>query len=168
MSTSVFDPFAGMEEHYNLEDARKRLSELPEIEGGWAFPASLSRFGYSQMPPKMLRRFLKKIKFADFGHTVGTKKSDCWIWTGGLHDKGYGRFWLGLDPDTSQRIWAYAHRIAFEHWIGFPPAGYIVDHECNVKTCCNPLHLWPVTNDENLRLADKRRPWKRRNQYSKD
>jgi hypothetical protein len=164
----MLDPFFGMAEHFDLSDARERLAALPEVEGSWPFPASLSRFGYDEMPAKMLRRFVKKIQLGDLGYVVGTKPSPCWIWTGGLHDKGYGRFWLGVDPDTSQRIWAYAHRIAFEHWIGFPPPGYIVDHQCNVKTCCNPIHLWPETNADNLRLADERRPWKRRNQYSKE
>jgi hypothetical protein len=114
-----------------------------------------------QMDRKMLMRFLLKIEPTQVDY-----HTPCWLWTGGTHDKGYGRFWLGIADN--QRIWAYSHRISFEHWIGMPPAGYIVDHECNHKLCCNPTHTWPVTNEENLRLADQRRPWKRRNQYSKE
>ena len=122
----------------------------------------------------MHRRFMKKIELHDMGYvpepdSVWARfREPCWLWQGGLHDRGYGRFWLGEDPDDGTRIWAYSHRLAFEHWVGFPPRGYIVDHECNVKTCCNPVHLWPQTNAENIRLAEIRRPWKRRNQYSKE
>lgn len=163
------DPFVlpGAVEYFDLAAKRTELAALPPDDGAWPMPASLSRLKLEKMPFKMLRRFEKKIEFGFTGHHLGPHPSDCWIWTGGTHPKGYGRFWVGVDPDGF-KIWAYAHRIAFEHWVGFPPAGYIVDHECNVKTCCNPTHLWPQTNKENLRLADERTPWKRRNQFSKE
>lgn len=160
------DPFSGVVEHFDLSDARKRLAALPDIDGEWPKPASLTRFDVTRMPYKMLRRFEKKIRPYDMGYDA--RRGPCWLWTGALHDKGYGRFYLGVDPVDGSRIWAYSHRLAFEHWIGIPKPGYIVDHQCNVKTCCNPVHLWPESNIENLRLADLRRPWKRRNQYSKE
>ena len=161
---SELDPFrdwGGVLEHYDLIAKRAELEALPDEPGGWANPASLSRLGVTEMDHKMLRRFVAKIDPVQIDY-----KTPCWLWTGGTHDKGYGRFWLGLVDN--QRIWAYSHRIAFEHWIGMPPRGYIVDHQCNHKLCCNPTHLWPETNNDNLRLADERRPWKRRNQYSKE
>lgn len=164
------DPFApeGVSEYYDLATKQQELALLPKIEGEWPFPASLKRLHLTKMPHKMLRRFEKKITPYDMGHKLGgVLPSECWIWTGGLHPKGYGRFWLGTDAE-GYRIWAYAHRIAFEHWVGIPKPGYIVDHQCNVKTCCNPVHLWPESNKENLRLADLRNPWKRRNQFSKE
>jgi len=128
----------------------------------------------TEMNWRMLRRFAKYIEPYDMGYVPEDKsvwsqfREPCWLWTGGLHDKGYGRFWLGMDPDDGTRIWSYSHRISFEHFVGIPKPGYIVDHECNVKTCCNPVHLWPLTNAENIAEADRRRPWKRRNQYSKE
>ena len=138
-----------------------KLYTLPPESGHWSNPASLSRFGRDHMDASQLSRFLKKVKpqMLDW-HTP------CWLWQGGTHEKGYGRFYLGLVDN--KRIHAYSHRISFEHWIGMPPAGYIVDHQCNHKLCCNPTHLWPETNNNNLRLADQRRPWQRRNQYSKE
>lgn len=152
----------GMLEHFDLADAKQRLSLLTDTDmAWWGKPASLSRFGQTEMNWGQFRRFCKHVELHDMGYTT-----PCLLWTGGLHDKGYGRFYLG--SIDGKPVWAYAHRISFEHWIGFPPKGYIVDHECNVKTCCNPTHLWPQTNKENLRLADERRPWKRRNQYSKE
>lgn len=162
------DPFSGVVEYFDLAEKKIELALLPEIEGAWPNPASLSRLGHTKMPLKMLRRFEKKILPWYMGHKLGgVKKSDCWLWRGGLHDKGYGRFWLGVD-EQGYKIWSYSHRIAFEHWVGIPKPGYIVDHQCEVKTCCNPVHLWPETNPENLRLAAERRPWKHRNQYSKE
>lgn len=149
-------------EPFSLPDARIHLATLPPEPGHWPNPASLSRFfDPPVMDMKMLKRFEIKIKPTQIDYVT-----PCWLWDGGTHDKGYGRFWLGLKDN--KRIWAYAHRISFEHWIGMPPIGYIVDHKCNHKLCCNPTHLWPETNNNNLRLADERRPWKRRNQYSQE
>lgn len=168
------DPFSGAVEDFDLLSISRRLLELPDIDGAWPKPASLSRFSTDVMPWKMLRRFEKKIQPYNMGYHPADDSvwagfdEPCWLWTGGLHPKGYGRFYLGIDPNTQEKIWAYTHRIAFEHWVGLPKPGYIVDHECEVKTCCNPVHLWPQSNAENLRLADLRRPWKRRNQYSKE
>jgi len=165
-------PF-GAVARFDLNTIRARLEALPDIEGEWPNPASLTRLGVTEMPWKMLRRFEKKIQPHDMGHVPEPTsvwagfREPCWLWTGGLHPKGYGRFWLGQD-DEGYKIWAYTHRLAFEHWVGIPKPGYIVDHECNVKTCCNPTHLWPQSNIDNLKLADQRRPWKRRNQYSKE
>lgn len=161
----ALDPFGAVAD-FDLESVRARLAELPDIEGEWPNPASLTRFNQTQMSWSQLRRFEKKIVPYDMGYNP--KKGPCWLWQGHLHPKGYGRFHLGKDPETGQWITAYSHRIAFEHWIGIPKPGYIVDHECEVKTCCNPAHLWPQSNAENIRLADLRRPWKRRNQYSKE
>ena len=171
-----FEPGAAfaMVEDFDLSAVRDRLKAMPEIDGAWPKPASLSRLRRKTMPFKMYKRFVEKIEAVDMGHVPEPDsvwyqfREPCWIWQGGLHPKGYGRFYLGKDPGTDEKIWAYAHRIAFEHWVGFPKPGYIVDHECNVKTCCNPTHLWPQSSKENLRLADQRRPWKRRNQYSKE
>lgn len=158
------DPFDGMLEHFDLDDARARLKSLPQAPSIWTgYPASLERLGLDRMPIRMLNRFRSKIDVQQLDYL-----SPCWLWTAGTHDRGYGRFYLGKDPDTGQKIWAYAHRISFEHYVGPVPAGYVVDHQCNHKVCCNPTHLWPETNNDNLRLADQRRPWKRRNQYSKE
>jgi hypothetical protein len=152
-----------LDEGFNLQQAKDLLAELPPEPGHWPFPASLSRFNSTSMSTKQLTSFTNKVDVQQLDW-----RTPCWLWRGATHPKGYGRFYLGRDPDTDQRIIAYSHRIAFEHWIGMPPDGYIVDHQCNHKLCCNPTHLWPETNNNNLRLADARRPWRRRNQYSQE
>lgn len=167
--TVLLDPFQSVAvEHFDLTVVRQQLKDLPDLDVGlaWNRPASLSRFGLTEMNYRMQKRFFAKVEPVDL--EWDDRFGPCWIWQGGLHDKGYGRFYLGKDPVDDSKIWAYSHRISFEHFIGIPKPGYIVDHRCNVKTCCNPVHLQPVTNAENLILAQHRRPWKRRNQYSKE
>jgi HNH endonuclease len=167
------DPFKNSPIQFDLDRQVRRVERMLDVEGEWQSPATLTRLNLTKMSFTMLRRFEKKILPYDMGYRPGADThwpgfdEPCWLWMGGLHPKGYGRLYLGEDEE-GKKIWAYAHRIAFEHWVAIPRPGYIVDHECEVKTCCNPVHLWPQTNPENLRLANERRPWKRRNQYSKE
>jgi hypothetical protein len=58
------------------------------------------------------------------------KTSECWLFTGGLRD-GYGAF--------GKR---FAHRKAYELWVGPIPTGLCVLHKCDVRRCCNPAHLF--------------------------
>jgi hypothetical protein len=68
------------------------------------------------------------------------KTGDCWIWTGAIASNGYGSF-----------AHSTAHRWAYTHLVGPVPDGMDLDHLCRVRTCCNPMHLEPVTRGENLR-----------------
>ena len=64
---------------------------------------------------------------------------DCWLWTGSLSKKGYGRL-----------AGKYAHRLVWESLVG-PLNGSHLDHRCLNKPCVNPDHLEPVTPRENWR-----------------
>lgn len=68
----------------------------------------------------------------------------CWVWTGGKHEKGYGRFWF----DGSVQP---AHRVAYELLVGPIPDGLHLDHLCRTPSCVNPGHVEPVTMLENFR-----------------
>ena len=69
----------------------------------------------------------------------------CWLWTGRTHD-GYGYVsWAG----RNRRV----HRLMYELLVGPIPDGLHIDHLCRVRSCCNPKHLQPVTNAENLRRS---------------
>jgi hypothetical protein len=78
-----------------------------------------------------INRFLAKVDKAD----------ECWLWTARKNYKGYGMFRLG------SRV-PYAHRVAYEHYVGPIPEGLQLDHICRVRHCVNPDHLEPVTNAE--------------------
>ena len=77
------------------------------------------------------------------------KKTDaCWLWTGHITNRGYGLLSLSGDYLGQKR---YAHRLAYEVFVGPIPDGLHLDHLCCVPLCVNPAHLEPVTNLENAR-----------------
>lgn len=58
----------------------------------------------------------------------------CWLWTGGVDDKGYGDAGYGR-PERK------AHRAMYALAFGAIPEGHHVHHKCEVKRCVNPDHL---------------------------
>lgn len=71
------------------------------------------------------------------------KTETCWLWRAHRLPTGYGQFYF----DGQMR---YAHRVAYELFVGPIPAGLTIDHLCRVRACVNPDHLEPVTNRENI------------------
>lgn len=68
------------------------------------------------------------------------KTDSCWIWTGCVHNTGYGRISMN-------------GRNVFTHRYVMPdiPDGMTVDHLCGNKLCVNPSHLEIVSRGENAR-----------------
>ena len=70
---------------------------------------------------------------------------ECWEWTGRLDDKGYGASRTLYDHRLSQK----AHRAAF-----ILTRGELIDpvvrHSCNNRKCCNPSHLSPGDQLDNM------------------
>lgn len=91
-------------------------------------------------PTPVLDRFLAKT----------FKTETCWLWTSTIDKSGYARISTGSMYDGTRTI-AYAHRWAYEHFVGPIPTGLHIDHLCRVRHCVNPEHLEPVTCRENLR-----------------
>jgi hypothetical protein len=86
------------------------------------------------------------------------KTDTCWLWTGYVHPKGYGRFYPGGGRGTQI---VYAHRFSFELAHGPMPEGMEADHLCRVRHCVNPEHLEAVTRRVNLDRRNEVHGWKR-------
>lgn len=70
------------------------------------------------------------------------KTGDCWLWTGGLSTRGYGRTTLrDRSLDT--------HRFAWMVSYGPIPDGLCVCHHCDNPPCCRPEHLFLGTHADN-------------------
>jgi hypothetical protein len=71
----------------------------------------------------------------------------CWVWSSALATNGYAP--MGF---KGRDIWA--HRAAYELWVGPIPKGLELDHLCRNRACINPSHLQPVTRHENWRRGE--------------
>lgn len=74
----------------------------------------------------------------------------CWIWTGQLDRRGYGRM------SVSGRK-QFVHALAYKEFVGTIPEGLEPDHLCRRPACFNPAHLEPVTQAENARRGGQSR-----------
>jgi hypothetical protein len=69
----------------------------------------------------------------------------CWLWQRATA-KGYGTgFLLGRQVTI--------HLVVYRILVDLVPPGMVLDHSCRIKRCCNPSHLEPVTQLENVRRA---------------
>lgn len=117
----------------------------PEKARGWCSMHYMRvlRTGSLELAPRKIippeERFWGKVN----------KTETCWLWTGPPSlCGGYGQF------HVAPGLQVYSHRFAYELLVGPIPEGLVIDHLCRVPLCCNPLHLEPVTNHENIRRGE--------------
>ena len=79
-----------------------------------------------------------------FWDKVEVRGEECWPWRASIKDTGYGQFRYNGRARP-------AHRYSYELLIGPIPPGLVIDHLCRNRACVNPLHMEPVTNEENIR-----------------
>lgn len=78
-------------------------------------------------------RFLQKLR----------KAGSCWEWIGRRSRQGYGMFWDGSTM-------ALAHRAAYWLFCNEIPSKLNVLHRCDNPPCCNPMHLFVGTQQDNM------------------
>lgn len=76
--------------------------------------------------------------------------SGCWVWMKSTGSHGYGQM---MFPDKKPRL---VHRLAYESYIGSIPEGKHVLHHCDVRSCCNPKHLFIGTPKDNMQDCKKK------------
>lgn len=84
-----------------------------------------------------------------FDSKIVSKAGGHWLLGVTRTDKGYSVISVGGGKKD------YAHRVAYELYVGPIPDGLVIDHVCEIKWCCNPEHLRPMTNAGNIRRAYK-------------
>lgn len=103
--------------------------------------ARKSRTGTYAPPPHSPERATERFH----GNVDKGGDGGCWVWTGTLNNKGYGR--------AGRR---YAHRIAWEMANGPIPPGLFVLHTCDNPPCVNPDHLGVGTAKDNSSDASRK------------
>lgn len=98
------------------------------------------------MDERTLARFLSKVNKNGPLPPKHPELGPCWLWKPSPGAGGYCYFTVNGKPKL-------AHRVSCEHFNGAIPAGYDVDHLCEVRNCVRPSHLKARTHGDNARRA---------------
>ena len=67
----------------------------------------------------------------------------CWLWQGRTDKDGYGVIWTGGKT-------VKVHRIVYQAHGNELPDDKLLCHNCDIKNCCNPKHVFVGTNEINI------------------
>lgn len=102
---------------------------------------------------EIMARIYERVDVKDLGFVIDNKPSPCHLWTGPDSGEGkgggYGR--MSLNSQT-----VAVHLVVFTHYYGYIPGKKQIDHLCNNRRCCNPVHLEMVTHLTNQKRRAQR------------
>ncbi len=93
-------------------------------------------------PEKATNLFWKRVN-------ILSDSDACWEWQARLDKYGYGE-----TSFCGARI--KAHRLAYKLTYGDIPDGKLIMHSCDNPACCNPKHLTPGTNLQNIEDRERK------------
>jgi len=91
------------------------------------------------MTEKEIARFWEKVDIRG--------KDECWPWNRPVHGHEYAKIGVGKRENRSTVL---AHRVAYTITNGPIPPHLLCCHSCDTQLCCNPAHLWPGTDGDNM------------------
>lgn len=79
-------------------------------------------------------------------------KTGCYVWQGSFRP-GTTYPQMSSNQKNAQGKYkiVFAHRVAYQEWVGPIAEGLTIDHLCGNTRCVNYKHLEPVTRQENIR-----------------
>ena len=79
------------------------------------------------------------------------KSGDCWVWTGGTGNSGYGRMRINKKLYSPHRLmWEiYNKKLILNNME--------ICHKCDNRLCINPEHLFMGTHRDNMKDCSKKR-----------
>ena len=99
-----------------------------------------------RLTPSSQKSIIERI----YEKTICDIKTQCWNWTGHLIQGGYGTI------SINNKI-KYIHRIIYEYFYGpIPEDKPLILHRCDNPKCCNPMHLYAGTDQDNMNDKRKR------------
>lgn len=87
-----------------------------------------------------------------WSHVDIRNTDECWPWMAFRDNDGYGKFHVNEGRCIA------AHRFCYEDYYGVSiPTELMGLHRCDNPPCCNPAHIYPGNQEQNMRDRDERK-----------
>ena len=127
--------------HCGVSFERYRMNATRAAKPQFCSPQCFSATAENRAQSKFRERLLKNIAVSG--------DEECWLWTGRLDPRGYGRFDVRFPGELRARP-RLAHRLVYTVLVGPVPDNMMICHRCDNPPCCNPAHHFVGTPKDNF------------------